>query len=74
MQKKMSTTVQELGKGFPEEFSNYLIYCQNLAFEETPDYDSQRKMFKELFKKSGYEHDYVYDWSLISKDNKSKNV
>jgi len=28
-------------------------------------------MFKDLFKKSGYENDYVYDWNLKDKNNKN---
>lgn len=33
-----------------------------LAFEERPDYDSFRQIFKELFYRSGFEYDYNYDW------------
>ncbi len=61
---KVSTTVEALCKGFPEEFATYLDYCRKLAFEEKPDYTLLRNMFKELFVKKGYECDYLYDWVL----------
>jgi len=62
---KISTKFEALCKGLPEEFLQYLKYCHNLGFEEKPDYDFVRKMFKDLFQKRGYEFDYIYDWTLL---------
>ena len=63
-EKKNSTTVEELCRGFPQEFSDYINYCKALGFEEEPDYNYVRKMFKDLFDRLQYECDYVYDWNL----------
>jgi len=38
MEKKMSTPVETLCKGFPHQFVKYLNYCKSLKFEEKPDY------------------------------------
>ena len=38
MEKKMETSLENLCKGFPTEFSTYLAYCRNLRFDEKPDY------------------------------------
>lgn len=38
MEKKLSTPIELLCKGYPEEFTKYLIYSRNLRFEEKPDY------------------------------------
>lgn len=46
----------------PEEFNTYLNYCRNLKFEERPDYNYMRKIFKDLMYKKGHEYDYQYDW------------
>jgi hypothetical protein len=46
----------------PEEFVKFMYYCRDLKFEEKPDYNQLRKVFKELFSRMGYEYDYVYDW------------
>ena len=62
--KKVETTVEELCKGYPEEFPAYFTYCRKLAFDEKPDYAFLRKLFKDLFLKRGYEYDYLYDWLL----------
>lgn len=65
LEKKESTSVDSLCKGLPQEFVTYINYCRSLKFEEKPDYNYLRRLFKELFMREGYEYDYVYDWVLI---------
>ena len=60
--KKVNTSVEQLCKGFPEEFCKYLSYCRNLKFDEKPDYQYLRGLFKGLFEQKGYELDYLYDF------------
>ena len=72
MEKKLSTSIEVLCKGFPVEFGTYLAYCRNLRFDEKPDYTYLRKLLKDLFVRSGYELDYVYDWNLIAEEKKKK--
>ncbi len=59
---KVSTSVEFLCKGFPEEFAIYLNYCHKLNFDERPDYALLKKLFKDLFVRRGFALDYVYDW------------
>jgi len=73
MEKKLSTSIDVLCKGFPQEFATYLTYCRNLRFDEKPDYAYLRGMFKELFTRSGYETDYVYDWNIVAEEKKKNN-
>lgn len=54
----MSTTIESLTRGFPEEFNAYLTYCRNLKFEEKPDYNYCKKLFKDLMYRMNYENDY----------------
>jgi casein kinase 1 len=65
-EKKSSTTVEELCKGFPEDFKNYINYCKALEFEEQPDYGYLRKIFRDLFLRLGNQYDFVYDWCLAA--------
>ena len=46
MEKKLETSADVLCKGFPMEFSQYLTYCKNLKFEDKPDYNYLRGLFK----------------------------
>ncbi|XP_053435895.1 casein kinase I-like [Nycticebus coucang] len=62
---KMSTPVEVLCKGFPEEFSMYLNYCRGLRFEETPDYMYLRQLFRILFRTLNLQYDYVFDWTTL---------
>src|SRR5690606_25045477 len=57
-------------KGFPQEFVTYLTYCRNLRFEDKPDYSHCKQLFKDLFIRSGFEYDYIYDWNLLSDKKK----
>ena len=61
MEKKMITSLEDLCKGFPEEFAIYLNYCKSLKFEERPDYAYLRRLFKDLFVREGFEYDYLFD-------------
>jgi casein kinase 1 len=65
-EKKLTTSVDVLCKGYPIEFAKYLTACRNLRFDETPSYAEMRGMFKELFQRSGYKCDYQYDWVVLA--------
>lgn len=72
MEKKLSTPVEVLCKGFPDEFVKYLAYCRNLRFDEKPDYNYCQQLFKERFTKEGYEKDSNFDWNKIAKEKKAE--
>ena len=67
---KLSTPLETLCRGFPNEFIVYLNYCKNLRFEEKPDYSYVRSLFKELFFRERFECDFIYDWVLHSNNRK----
>lgn len=62
--KKLATTIKSLCKGQHEEFAQYMEYVRNLKFEDRPDAQLLRKLFKDLFYRLGYEYDFVYDWMV----------
>ncbi|XP_060523044.1 casein kinase I-like isoform X2 [Cylas formicarius] len=64
-EKKMSTPIDELCKGYPIEFPTYLNYCRQLRFEERPDYSYLRQLFRTLFHRQGFTYDYVFDWNML---------
>lgn len=65
-EKKMSTPVEVLCKGFPAEFAMYLNYCRGLRFEEAPDYMYLRQLFRILFRTLN--HQVIKDRLVISFD------
>lgn len=62
-EKKLSTPVDILCRGYPSEFATYLTCCRGLKFEEKPDYSQLKQLFRILFHKLGYTYDYVFDWN-----------
>lgn len=64
-EKKMQTAIEELCKGFPNEFATYLNFCRSLRFEEKPDYSYLRQIFRQLFHRQGFNYDYVFDWNML---------
>ncbi|CAD8196632.1 unnamed protein product [Paramecium octaurelia] len=67
MGKKLQISIESLCKGYPQEFVTYLTYVKNLRLDEKPDYNYLRTLFKNLFTKSEFEMDNIYDWNLIQK-------
>ena len=61
---KQSISNEELFENCPEEIQTYLIYCKNLKFDETPDYEYLTNLFINLFNKNNFEFDNQYDWLL----------
>ena len=68
-EKKIQTTIEQLTRNTPEEFSKYLQYCKNLNFEEKPDYNYLRGLFRGLMDRSGYTNDGAFDWILKKEGN-----
>jgi len=64
-EKKMSTAVETLTKGFPAEFAMYLNYCRGLRFDEPPDYMYLRQLFRILFRTLHHQYDYTFDWTML---------
>jgi serine/threonine protein kinase len=56
-EKKCQTTVEQLTTGVPEEFMKYVTYCRNVQFDEKPDYNYLRSLFKQMMSANGYEYD-----------------
>ena len=69
-QSEHGETIPEIEDNVPEEFVMFMDYCRDLKFEEKPDYNYLRKLFKDLFNRMGYEYDYVYDWHLLERKAK----
>jgi casein kinase 1 alpha len=73
-EKKMSTAIEVLCKGFPTEFVMFLNYCRGLRFEEAPDYMYLRQLFRILFRTLNYNYDYVYDWTMLKQKSATAAV
>eukprot|EP00096_Caligus_rogercresseyi_P010916 TRINITY_DN4121_c0_g1_i3.p1 TRINITY_DN4121_c0_g1~~TRINITY_DN4121_c0_g1_i3.p1 ORF type:complete len:337 (-),score=131.97 TRINITY_DN4121_c0_g1_i3:911-1921(-) len=64
-EKKMSSPVEVLCKGYPAEFAMFLNYCRGLRYEEAPDYMYLRQLFRILFRTLHHQYDYTFDWTML---------
>lgn len=73
MEKKMTVPSELLGRGLPTEFVHYLNYTKSLRFEDKPDYNYLRRLFRDVFNKEHYVYDYIFDWALHKQQLQQKN-
>ena len=64
MQAKRDITIEDLCKGFPDEFKLYFEHVKKLKFEERPDFDYLKRLFRDLFQQRNYQYDNMYDWEM----------
>ena len=69
--KKKKTSFQKLCQGLPFEFEQYLIYVRNLKYEEDPNYNFLKTLFKRVASRNHYENGY--EWNINYNDRFSEN-
>lgn len=74
MDRKMSTSTEQLCKGYPTEFRSYFEYCRSLRFEDRPDYAYLKRLFKELFYRKGFQYDNMFDWTILNLQQERSRV
>lgn len=68
MEMKSKTSVETLCQHVAAEFITYLNSCRSLRFEDRPDYAYLRRLLKDCFFREGYQYDFIFDWSISTKD------
>jgi hypothetical protein len=72
--KKIETTLEELCKGYPPEFKEYMDYCRSLKFEEDPDYKHIYSIFDRCMQRHGFDPkltDYSWKQNRLNKDKEA---
>ena len=72
--KKSTISVDELCKGFPEEFKQYMKYCRSLGFKDKPDYKMLKNLFLKIMERENIENNGIFDWNIkkIKSQDESK--
>jgi hypothetical protein len=65
LEKKQSAEDCGLFKDIPEEFKEYFKHVRSLRSDEKPNYVYLRRLVRNLFSRSGFEHDHVFDWTEL---------
>lgn len=76
IQKMKSAMLQHaLCEPYPIEFQQYFDYISwRVLFAEAPNYDYLRKLFRDLYVRSGYADDDVFDWDSVPAIHSSELV
>lgn len=69
MEKKISTPVETLCKGFPEEFQVFILYTRDLKFDDRPDYGFLKKVLKTIIETYKIDMDLNFDWAVKKQEN-----
>ena len=74
MEKKLMYSPEDLCIGLPEEFPILLNYARSLEFQQKPDYDGIKKLFKDLFVAKKFVLDWKFCWDEknINEENEDK--
>ena len=59
---KKSLNSKILCKDLPEEIAKYYDYCKGLFFEEEPDYNYLRSLFKTILIRINHKNDFNFSW------------
>ena len=71
---KKNTTPEELCKGLPDEMTEYIKYAKKLEFEQEPNYNYLRKLFKSILKRIHKTKDQlVFSWIKLQDIPNLKN-
>lgn len=66
LQKKQSTSPEELCESLPDEFVKYFNHIKTSRNNDRPvDYKYLLRLFRSLFQRHGFEYDNVYDWTVL---------
>lgn len=61
---KQQITAQELCRGLPVEFLNFLNYTRSLSFDDKPDYGYLGDLFERLLIRKGLQNGSSFDWDV----------
>lgn len=62
---KQSIPIEALCHSLPPEFAVFLNYARQLKFEQKPDYDYLRDLFRGLAVRAGCRFDNHFDWVTL---------
>ena len=65
LEKKQTMSIKDLCEGLPTEFAAYFDHIHSSRCGDTPKYFYLRGILSDLFKRNGFDYDYVFDWTIL---------
>ena len=71
---KAQTPIAELCGNLPKAFAQYMEYVRGLGYDERPDYQKLKSLFKSVFVQNNYVEDFEFDWVIKEREGKLKSI
>jgi hypothetical protein len=65
LEKKLSTTIEDLCRGLPEQLMTVLKYIRNIYFDAKPDYEYIRNKLESILVENNEINDKVFVWNTL---------
>lgn len=72
--KKIETPLEDLCRGYPSEFKDFMDYCRILKFEQSPDYKYCIGLFENCISRHNFDikiMDYTWKQNRLNKDKEA---
>ena len=56
------------------EFRSYFEHVRSLRFDDRPDYDYLKRLFRELFFRKGFSYDNMFDWEILALHSQPRSI
>lgn len=66
---KLSINIEMLCQGVPPVFIQYFQYVRELRYDDTPDYNYLRQLFRTVAAKYKYKYDRLFEWNKPNTTN-----
>jgi len=73
LEKKLSTSYEELCKNMPNELIGFIQYIKSLNFEEKPNYLYLKELLGKIFEKNKFAYSIEFDFTHLLEKNKKKD-
>ena len=71
---RLETTDENLCKGLPNEFIDYMKYTKKLNFEQEPDYNYLLGLFQTILSKNEFKKNLTFFWIKQNTPNKERKI
>ena len=71
---RLETTDENLCKGLPNEFIDYMKYTKKLNFEQEPDYNYLSGLFQSILSKTEFKRSLTFFWIKQKNENEENKI
>ena len=74
MEKKISTPIETLCQGLPQQIQMFIQYTRDLRFDDKPDYDKLKRIIRIMTESDKIKYDNLFDWVVKKRESGNKEI